>query len=459
VIGALAGTAYAETLSPPKKVNTGYSWNELVAVIERTNPLMLAARSGVKSFEAKLKQAKWAYFPSFKLEASLGPTPTITGDALKSEIDYGTWGYYVRGSLTMVQPLYTFGKIAALKKAASGGVAIGKDLVRVARWELRHRLAQAYYGVQLHIELDAILREGKKWLRKADSRMTRLRTADSDEYNQNEHLRLKTRVAEFYLLEAENNRLKVNAQHGLRLLTQAGLKPSRLRLKQMRLKVMQFPIRKVEVYLATAAKYEPMLSLSKHKLIAQGALYAHKKASLLPDLVLVGSVVGSHSDVIASQSSFFAPSGYHGFGAAALVGFQWNLDVPRKLYQANEAKALFHQARYALTSRRDLTELKVRDLHQRLSDRRRLVSAYERSYKAARGWLMASWDLYDDGFGEFRTVMEALVQFYSKQVAFLKMVFEHNVLAIKLSQAVGADITIMSGSQKAPSAPKNLKGK
>src|SRR5690606_6830635 len=100
----------------------------------------------------------------------------------------------------MVQPLWTFGKIGALQRAAGAGVDVGKAAVEVARWELRSRAAEAWLGRLLGQHLDEILVDGKGWIDKAERRMERLRAEDSPEYDQLEHLRLKTRSAEFYEL-------------------------------------------------------------------------------------------------------------------------------------------------------------------------------------------------------------------------------------------------------------------
>ena len=67
--------------------------------------------------------------------------------------------------------------------------------------------------------------------------------------------------------------------------------------------------------------------------------------------------------------------------------------------------------------------------------------------KSAQGWLTATWDLYDTGFGGFRDVMDALLQFYGKKVSYLKLVHEHNLLIYKLSQAIGHDVVTLSGSE------------
>ena len=189
-ITAVCSTVHASAKAPPVVETIG--WAELVEQVERTSPLMDAARSGLDAMAAQLNRAQWARFPSFRLEAGGTPTPEIQTNGFDIDVDWTRWGYFYRVGVTMVQPIYAFGRIGALRTAAQGGVDVGKARIDLARWELRVRMAQAYYGAQLAKELGAILRDGRGWLDKAQRRMEKLRAADADEYDQMEHLRLKT---------------------------------------------------------------------------------------------------------------------------------------------------------------------------------------------------------------------------------------------------------------------------
>ena len=431
---SLAG-ATAEAAPPKPKA---LSWDRLTRTIEATSPLMQAARAGLRTFEAKLKQAQWAYFPSFTFNTVLGPTPKITGNALRSVTDTSRWGYYVRAEVTVVQPVYTFGKISALKRAAKHGVAIGKALVSTARWELRLRTSQAYYGVLLSQELDRILKAGKRWLKRAEARMDALRARDDDDYNQNEHLRLKTRVSEFYALEAENKRLHVSSTQGLRLLLSAPVS-HKVKLAEKHLTPIKVNIQPAETYWALAKRAAPGLLIARAKHAANAALHAKRRADLFPDLVLIGSAGIGHSDVVTSQPSVFAVNPFHPL-ATATIALRWSLDVVQRVFKMREASATAAVSAHQAALLAQQTELRVRQLVQRLISSSKLMAVYRRSRKAAQGWLMASWDLYEDGFGDFRSVMESLVQFYQKRFAYLQTVFQHNTLVFELSAAVGHDI-------------------
>lgn len=421
------------------------TWEQLVAEVERTSPLMSAARAGLETFETKLSRAEWAYFPTFKFEIGAFPTPKVDG----LDFDFTRWGYYYRVRGSFVQPVYTFGRIAALKEAADHGIDVGEAQVAAARWELRHRAAQAWHGALLARELRALFDDGKGWLDKAEARMERLRDEDSDEYDQLEHLRFKARVAEFFQLETENRLLEVTTGEGLRLLLSrpsgARVQPPPGRLEQI--VVTPLP---VEEYLRVARREQPRLRMARAGTRAREALADAKLAELWPVLVLAGEIGYSDSDVIDDQSTVLGKEVLGPTGGIVL-GLSWKLDVPQQVLQADEARAAARKAASEARVAQDLMELEVRRLHQQLVDKQLLIEQFQRSTKAAQGWLNATWDLYDTGFGTFKDVMDALVQFYGKKVGYLRMVHEHNVLVHDLSRAIGHDVLALP-PQAAPGA-------
>lgn len=414
------------------------TWDALVQEIERTSPLMAAAGAGLDAYEAKLMRARFASFPRFRLEAGAAPTPDIIATGFDIDIDWTRWGYFYRVSLTMVQPVYAFGRIHALRKAARRGVDIGRGQRDLARWELRVRAAQAYYGMLLSRELRSILEEGKRWLAKADARLTALEAQDAAEYDQMEHLRLKTRSAEFFQLEAENLLLDTTSRHGLRLLLSRdvdhGIEPA-----EDELVAIGFTPLPIERYLALAEENRPELRMARAASRARRALADAKSAEKWPTFVIVADGRVNDSNVMNRESTFLGPENI-GIAAALLLGIRWSLDVPQRMALADEARAEARRAASEAAVAGDLAEIEVRRLHRELVSKSTLIDVYARSQKAAQGWLTAAWDTYDAGFGDFRTVMDALVQFYGKKLGYLKAVHEHNLLVHQLSRAIGRDI-------------------
>lgn len=438
----------AEPVESPPTADEPWTWDRFIAEVERAHPLMRAAQADLGTFEARLGQAEWAIFPSFRLQAGAAVTPEVTGDALKSETSWDRPGYYLEVKLELVQPLWTFNKIGALKEAARRGVDVGRAQIEAARWELRVLGRRAWEGRRLARELNAILEDGRGWIDRAEKRMERLRAEDSDEYDQLEHLRLKTRVAEFHVLDADNQLLDLRSMQGLRILLSLEA-DAPLAIVDAPFVPIDFPIRDPDEYVALALEHEPTLQVAAEGVRAQEALGDAREAELWPDLLLVGEVGIRRANRIEDQPSSFANDPYNGRPAGLALALRWNLDVPQRLHRLDEARARAARTAHQADVQRDLVELKVRALHQDLVNKRRLLEVFEQSQRAAQGWLTATWDTYDAGFGNFRDVMDALVQFYGKKVGYLQMVFEHNILVLELSRAIGYDVARLDGVDSA----------
>lgn len=424
---AIAQTTTSEA-SPAEE--NGLSFVELMTKIERTHPMMGIADAGVDEIEAKQNQADWAYFPSFKLESATAAAPEVSSN----RVYFDRWGALISVKLSMVQPIYTFGKIKALQRAADRGVNVVEAKRNAARWELYYRTTEAYMGRLLSDELNVILSDGNKWIEKANQRMEKLRDADSDDYDQLEHLRLKTRVAEFYSLEAENLLLANQTNNGLRLLLSLP-EGNEVVLKEKTLSPIEMEPKSADVYLKIAMQQSPELIDAEMQGEAERALADAKKADLWPDILIVGELGYQHHTLGKDLDK--------GFNGGVALALRWNLDVPQRLFKADEASAKARRMEQQALVTKQLLELKIRKLHQQLVNKKRLVEIFAQSQKAAQGWLTATWDAYDTGFGGFKDMMDALIQFYQKKIGYLQAVFDYNMAIASLSRALGMDITTL----------------
>lgn len=441
-LAALGGSALAADPEPDPTPTVQVTWDEAVRMMDRKSPLVKAARAGVDSFRAKLSQAEWARTPTFRVEGGFAAGPEIPALGINLADPDDVIAYLGRIKVQMVQPVWTFGKLDALERAAQRGIEVGHQEVAIAQWELRYRLAQAWYAQLLGAELDDILGEGKKWLDKAEERMARLKAEDSLDYDQMEHLRLKTRVAEFYQLEAENALVVDSAQAGLQKLlqTEPGV---RVELSDDTLAPLEYELFELERYLRTARVSEPKLQMARLGHAAKVALADKTNADLWPDIFFLAEASVADTNVSDTEDSAIANDPANQSSIVVLLGFRWYLDVGVRIGKADSARADARKLKYQADTLQDLGDLKVRELYTKLKNARSLIDVYRRSQKAAQGWLNATWDLYDAGFGSFRDVMDALVQFYGKKLTFLKTVHDHNLLVWELSRAVGLDITRM----------------
>jgi outer membrane protein TolC len=434
------------TASAPEAAHEALAWDAFATAVEAVHPLMEAARAGLDGLKARLSQAEWAWFPMLRMTAGAGLVPKITGNAVDSNADWSTFGPLLDARLEIAQPLWTFGRIEALQRAATAGVDVGHAGIAVARWELRMRAAEAFFSAALARELDTLLGEGQVWIAKAEARMESQRDAEAPEYDQLEHLRLKTRIAEFHELRTRNELLGVTARAGMRVLLQrpeGGPEP----VPEGDLAPLELPLHDAQVYVDLARRNDPGLQLARARAGAARELAGWRRTELWPNLVLAGDVRSTRAPTVEPQDSIFANDPFNRtFGGLAL-GLEWRLDVPQRLLVADEARAAARRAEAEAEVQADLMEVNVRRLVQDLKNQRELLDVYRGSRKAAQGWLTATWDTYESGFGSFRDVMDALVQFYEKRLGYLQVVHAHNLAVFRLSQAVGVDVRLIPAAR------------
>lgn len=102
--------------------------------------------------KTKKAEADAALYPQLELLAYTGPSPRARGDQIKSP-DSNTKpvisGIFGATDFKIVEPLYTFGKISALREAASKGINVSKAKIDQKKGDIILRTKQLYYGIIL----------------------------------------------------------------------------------------------------------------------------------------------------------------------------------------------------------------------------------------------------------------------------------------------------------------------
>ncbi|MDH7499359.1 MAG: TolC family protein, partial [candidate division NC10 bacterium] len=85
------------------------------------SPEIRETRYDVEVFQSKKQQADAALWPQIELLGIAGPSNRARGDQIYSpdqQTDLRIDGIFGRADISLIQPLYTFGKISSLREAA-----------------------------------------------------------------------------------------------------------------------------------------------------------------------------------------------------------------------------------------------------------------------------------------------------------------------------------------------------
>ena len=139
----------------------GFTLRELIDSAMASNTEIEEGTWKVRGESARLRQANALRFlPRLRLESESGLVPEAKGDVLNPPSDstgYRPLGPFSRARLEFVQPLYTFGQISNLQKAAEGGLEAEKAALEQTRLEITFAVKELFYGVLLAQDLHTLV--------------------------------------------------------------------------------------------------------------------------------------------------------------------------------------------------------------------------------------------------------------------------------------------------------------
>lgn len=411
------------------------------------SPLIAAAGKSLDLYEAMQREAKSTQYPKLELTSFGSGIPSLkagTTGAYFTDYDLGgTWKPLLLGQFSVVQPLWTFGKIDALKRLAAEGVEIGQATNKIAADEMRYQIARAWWGLVVVAQMDDMIRDGKKRFLEEKDRQERMRDTADDKFNQNDLMKINIYYADFEDKIRQAERGRQQAMDGLRM---AMAESAELEVVPDigTFKPLEFPVLPVAAYETLALANAPKLLAFRHGVAARVNQVALARNNTLPDIGLVARVAGtyapSQNGAVTTGSLGAIPGTGVDFGGG--IALRWSLDIGRLMAQIDQAKVQADQAALAETGEREKTRMDVRQLYREMNDWRAMVDVHEKAKTSAQGWLNATMQTYDDGFeSDYNEVLRAIEAYYRRRLTWLDAIYNYNVAVAALSRAVGMDVT------------------
>jgi len=413
------------------------------------NPLVRAARFDVDVFEKKLAQARAAAMPSFVVNGQTSIIPALDANNGKDTII--TWsrpGLAGRIEGSGVLPLYTFGKLDALRTLAERGVDVSRALEAMARAEIAWQVTRAYWAWVLSLELSEMAEQGQDKLKSVRDKLQ----GDMDtnpEYDPTDLLKVKVYAADLELKVREIARLRAMAESGLAMLMG---EPERRDFEPKDAVMSPTPVNveALDAYKRLARLNRPQLVALRGGVEVRLAERDLARANRWPDFFFAGGWTYANAMNVDAPSGPLTTNGLQYNYGGAFLGMRWSLDLGR-WHRADEIDAEARKIEAQEEAAVRAVDLEVENLWRELRDTRAMLGTYETSMKAARSWLVAENDLYESGLQEMRDIIIPLEQYFRRRIAFLEAQFNHNVAVASLSRAIGVDVTRLGAAP--PKAP------
>lgn len=413
-------------------------FDELKALVNRAlqiNPLVKAADGSIDEFEAKYREVSLWWVPRGKASGLVSAIPAKYGNAVSGGTDMDTWGPILRMEVVGGIPLFTFGKISALRDMAAAGIDVGRAQKALARNEIRHLVTKAWLALRFARDAQKLVEDGMSYLNRGRDYLDKMEREDSDDYDQIDRLRLRVYETDIEAMKMESARTVSYSIYGLALATASSEEDVAVADR-----ALPFPqeesLPSLEKLLALAERYKPELMIVTAAVSASESQVLLEKRNWFPDIALMGTFSFSKAPEVEGQSSPFAYDPYNSWFGGGGITMTMPLDLGR-MTAVDVANAKLRQLREKKKALLMQSSLELKKLLLEANDARKMVDLAKKAAKAARGWVIAKTDMYESGLGSFKDLTEGLTQYYQRELQYRKAILDYNLAKSSLAAGCG----------------------
>ncbi|MBN1655259.1 MAG: TolC family protein [Deltaproteobacteria bacterium] len=413
----------------------------LIQAAERNNPGIRATNHNIAAARARLNEAWVSPFFQFDVTTSFGLAPEARGTSAVTAEDSqlpvdNRWLPVFKTEVKGAIPLWTFGKLSAARQAARAAVR-GAELDRdQKKAELLFDVRRAYYALQLALDIQQMISEGRNKLANAVERLDKRLESDDPEVNQSDKYRLASTLAEVDARSSEAVRLAESSVAALQILT--GIKL--IRVPDCPLEPVDFAPESITTYKKIGRKERPEAGMLRAAIVATEADLDANQARYFPDIALALQASTSYSSGITDQSNPFVPdpANYNSFGAALVA--RWSLDFWGNAYRVERSKQNLLKINSGLDQALDGIALEVATTHSAVMDAKRRVEAWKKGHQETRRWFVSAAQAEEVGVGETKELVDAVGAYFKARYNHLQAVYDFNLAVAHLERTIGSSL-------------------
>ena len=438
-VGALLAAVLLACAAPAAVLAETLTLKECVSRALAAAPELGEARADIELSSAKLSEAKGYRLPQIEFLGLTGPVPQARGNQVSSpdkinDTDHLTW--FERGDATLVQPIYTFGKISHAMSAARHGIEVEKARLEQKRNEVVVKVKEYYYGVLLARELKELLGEVRGDLTRARDKAKKLLEQNSSNVEEADLYKLDAFTGEVdrYLAEAAKGEALALAA----LKAKIGVRPETpLELSDARLQRAEDRLADLEGYLSRAREGRPEFRQVREGLLARSELVAAARAGRYPDIFLGANLSAAYSAGRDRVTNPWVPDEFNHVWGGVALGVKWKLD-----FGISSAKISQEQAQYdkLVSTGRFADEnipLQIRKYYQEGVEAASSIEATRGGYENSKKWAVTAIANFDFGIGPAKEIFDSLQQYAKMRGAYFQSVYNYNLALANLRYAVG----------------------
>lgn len=422
-----------------ESVQGGYDLAACLRTALASSPSIQAAEADLRIAENRLSQVHAAKFlPHLDFTWIFGPSPEARGDALTGVSNWRRMSVFTRTELSLVQPLFTFGKLDAAVEAASGGIGARRAGLTRSRFDLEQQVSRAFYLLKLGNQLWALAAESREEIDTARRTIVEKLEADTGEFTYTDVHRIDR-----FVYDVEENANKVAksqalARSALRMLM--GLSHSdTLVLDDGRLKPVEVQIHPLEHYLSLVDN-RPDLGQLREGLRIRSAQARAVRTDLFPQVFVAGRFRYGLAPNRDRQRNPFLKDEFNVTELGAVLGFRQSLSFASTRAKVKEAGLAYEKLSYQAQLAAHGARLEIESAYRSLIEAKANIEAARKARRSTRRWFISARDGFNAGLEEAGEMVDAVKEYGIIRAKYYQAVLEFNLAWAELRRATGRSI-------------------
>jgi outer membrane protein TolC len=196
--------------------------------------------------------------------------------------------------------------------------------------------------------------------------------------------------------------------------------------------------RPLSYYVELARSGRPDVRALNAGLAARRSAEDLELARMFPDLALVGTLNWANATSVDDPDNFFYSDPFNGFGAGIGALLTIPIDYPLKLARLDRAQAERREMEARRRQALGGIGLEIERAYTQLQEARARMAVSKGGERAARAWLVATYQNLMLGLVEPKELTDALLAFFTLKLRSLQAVHDVNSGWTALSRAVGS---------------------
>lgn len=419
------------------------SVDDCVRMALKSAPELGEAQADIELTTSKLDEAKSYRYPQLEVTSLFGPAPqarrediapVVATDKSYSRFNQLTW--FASTDATIIQPLFTFGKISENMKAATHGIEVDRSRKVQRANEIALKVREYYYGLLLAREMKELVLEVQENLSKAREKAQKLLDQGSDSVEELDLYKLDAFSGEVakYLEEAKKGENLALAA----LKTRLGLPfDTPLEISNQRLVMIETETPAFASFVDKARVKRPEFRQIDEGIKARAALVEASRANYYPDIFLGGLFSWAYADDRDRIRNPYITDRFNHVNGGIALGLRWKLD-----FGITGAKVSAERAQHnRLLSTKEFADanipLQIRKYYLELKEAENSAVATKTAYTNSKKWAVTALANFDFGVGPAKEIFEALQAYARMRAAYFQSLYNYRIAWANLDYATG----------------------